>query len=907
VIARELRSSLIALSCATAVVSAAGSLEAKEIHVPAGDLGAALETLAKQSGAEVVYRAEQVKGIHTKGVDGDVSPEQAVKQLLTGTQLGVHTDSSGAMLIFGDAPLADVPIKETEAGESRGREDEAKKYGVVALVTEEIIVSARKRQETVFRVPVVVTAIGQQALEKAQVHDLYSLSPQVPSLFIGTQTGVIGPGVTLRGVGSTATNPTIDQSISLNVDGLQLSQGFAYLAAMFDVGQVEVLRGPQALFYGKNSPAGVVSLRSADPTDKTEVILRTGYEAVAVERFGEAVLSGPVSDTLKLRLGVRYSDSDGYFQNLATAPVGYGVRSPTTKDVGGVRSWVVRGTALFRPSDAYDARLKMNYVNDFQNNGGGDSQYTYCPGGLISFTGLPVFDPKEDCTLNRNLYVSWADRSGYPMLRNDGVPFMKSHSEFGTLEQNLHFGDLTVTSVTGLYVYHHQALVSGAATSGVSPFFADNDFFNRQFTQETRLTSNFADRPVNFMVGSFYQDGRMKNVPRLYGDIAIPGLPLPPILRYSIHTVDIESVSAFGQVLWDMTDHVEFSAGARWTHETRDHTQTNVSTPNVPPGPVIAPDPHLKSDNVSPEVTISYRPSANVTFFGSYKQGFKSGSFNTVTYIPAGTPLSFGDEKVAGGEAGIKARLLDRRLNLNVAAYRYHYSGLQVGSIEITPSGVLALRTINAASANTTGVEVDSVYAPPTMEGLILRAGVSYNHARYDSFANAPCGNNQTISQGCNRLIDPVTGRFNAQDLSGKRLARAPEWSLNGGFDYEVPVGRDLAVSVGGSVTYVSAYLSNFLGIPGFTQRAYAKANLNVALKGPNEAWELALIGKNITDMVTAGYCANSNGNGALILGGQVSGAAQGGPAGDDYAACFGDRGREVWLRLTVRPLELMQ
>src|SRR5690606_10727717 len=111
-----------------------------------------------------------------------------------------------------------------------------------------------------------------------QVHDLYTLATRVPGLLIGEQVGVLGPGVTLRGIGTTAFNPAIDQSVSLNVDGLQLSQGFAYQAAMFDVGQVEVLKGPQALFFGKNSPAGVISLRSADPTNEAELIVRTGYE-----------------------------------------------------------------------------------------------------------------------------------------------------------------------------------------------------------------------------------------------------------------------------------------------------------------------------------------------------------------------------------------------------------------------------------------------------------------------------------------------------------------------------------------------------------------------------------------------------------------------------------------------------
>jgi iron complex outermembrane receptor protein len=777
-----------------------------------------------------------------------------------------------------------------------------------AIGTEEIIVTARKRQESVLNVPVVVTAISQQQIERTQITDLYTLSSRVPNLMLANQSGVIGPGVTLRGVGSTATNPTIDQSISLNVDGLQLSQGFAYHAAMFDVGQVEVMRGPQALFYGKNSPAGVISLRSADPTSKTELIIKTGYETVTEEKYVETILSGQLSDALKARLAVHYSDNNGYFRNYANPVPGFGVKAPTSPNVGAEERWIVRGTVLFAPSDVYDARLKMNYVHDFQNNGGGDSQYTFCPGGTRSFTGLPVFDNKEDCKLDRNIYVSWPDRTGYASLRNNGVPFIKSHTEFGTLEQNLHLGDLTLTSVTGLYAYHHQTIVSGAATSGISPFFADNDFFNRQFTEEVRLASAYKDKPINFMLGGFYQDGRMVNTPRLYGDTAIPGVPLPATLRNSVHTIDIESISAFGQVMWDITDQIELSGGARWTHEKRDHTQTNINTIGVPPGPVLAPDPHIKSDNLSPEVTLTYKPNQDLTIFGSYKQGFKSGSFNTVTFIPAGTALSFGDEKVEGGELGIKTRSADRRLNVNLAAYWYKYSGLQVGSIEVTSSGVLALRTINAASAITKGIELDATYAPENVEGLTLRGAVAYDRARYKDFTNAPCGNNQTIAQGCNRLLNTTTGLYNAQDLSGKPLARAPSWTLNGGFDYETPIGAsDLTLTLGADVNYVSSQLSNFLGIAGFTQPAFAKVNMNIGLKGPNDKWEASLAINNATNKYTAEYCANSNANGALIFGGQVAGGVTGGPAGDDYAACFPDRGREIWFRVTLRPLEFFK
>jgi iron complex outermembrane receptor protein len=794
------------------------------------------------------------------------------------------------LALFGSAAVA-------APGQARERP-----VGASVAAIGEVIVTARKRQESILKVPVVETVIGQQAMERAQVHDFYTLSSHVPGLVVGNQGGVIGPGVTLRGVGVTAVNPTVDQSVSINVDGLQLSQGYAYNAATFDIGQAEVLKGPQSLFYGKNSPAGVISLRSADPTSEAELVLRAGYEGVAQEKMVEAILSGPVSDTLKLRFAGHYADNNGYFRNRDTAPVGFGVRTPTTRRYGAETNWVLRGTALFTPSSAYDARLKVNYTHDMLNYGGGNTQLSTCPGGLVSFTGLPVFDPKEDCRLNRDFYVSWPAASGFPLVRHDGVPYVRSESEFGTLEQNLHFGELTLTSLTGFYNFHQAAMQSGSDTGGLTPFYADNDFKNRQITQEIRLTSDFKG-PVNFMVGGFYQDGRMVNHPRIYGNAAI-GFPV--VLQQLVHDIDIKSVSGFGQLIWNVTDQLELSGGARITHEKRTHTQFNIGTLGVPPGFTTILDPRISSTNTSPEVALTYRPTDDLTLFTSYRQGFKSGSFNSVVFYDPTTPTSFGDESVKNIEAGLKARLFDRRMILNLAAYHARYSGLQVGSIEVTPSGVIALRTLNAASAKSDGVDFDVSYSPAEVEGLTVRAAINYNRARYGRFRNAPCGGNQTIAQGCNQLFSAADNSFHAQDLTGRRLARAPKWSMNTGFDYETPVGPAMRVAVAADAGYTSRYFTNIISLPGFEQKGFVKVNASLALKGPDDTWEVALIGNNITDKITSGFCANSNANGALAFGGQITGQATGGPAGSDYAACSPARGREVWVRVTVRPMGLI-
>jgi iron complex outermembrane receptor protein len=162
---------------------------------------------------------------------------------------------------------------------------------------EEVIVSARKRDESILKVPVIETVISEESLSKTNSDDVYAVTNFVPGFLIGSGIVSQGPLVSFRGIGTTANNATVDQSVSLNIDGQQFSQGMAYGMAMFDTKQIEVLKGPQALFFGKNSPAGVISIRSADPTDKFEVIARVGYESDFVwtgSPIPEASSGGPI-------------------------------------------------------------------------------------------------------------------------------------------------------------------------------------------------------------------------------------------------------------------------------------------------------------------------------------------------------------------------------------------------------------------------------------------------------------------------------------------------------------------------------------------------------------------------------------------------------------------------------------
>jgi iron complex outermembrane receptor protein len=765
----------------------------------------------------------------------------------------------------------------------------------------EIIVTARKRQESILNVPVIETAIPQAKLERFQTQDLNDIAKQVPGLSLGEAVLSIGTQVSLRGVGTNTLDAGVDQSVSLNLDGLQLSNGLAYSAGLFDIGQVEVLKGPQALFYGKNSPGGVIAMRTADPTDRFEVIARGGYEFEARQRQGDLIVSGPVSDTLKLRLAGRYLKEDGFFKNEAIADPGTGALPPENRRSAEVKSYIVRGTALWNPTDAVSARVKLNLVHDNSPEGGAE-QMVSCPDGVgpvVPFANIPFLGGGEDCKKNRVLRVVNLDPNAFPGIKNGGRPFIESDQHFGTIELNFRLQPgLTLTSTTGYYWLKSSSLINGTQTTfAATPLAAENDFHRNDFTEELRLNSDWVDSPINFTAGGYYQNANFSNQITLLGNQAL-GLGLPVFLAHGTHDVAVESASVFGQLRWKIIDTLEIAAGARWTDEWRNDAPVNLVTGRL----VALAEPKIDSHNLSPELTLTYTPLDTLTVFGSLKKGYKSGSFTVTTPAADGIDNSFGDEKVQGGEVGVKSRLLDRHLALNVAAYDYKYTGLQVGANEIAQSGLPVVHTINAGGAKVYGVDFDATYNVPQVNGLSLTGAVNWNHARFTKLNNVPCWGGQMISEGCDQVLNPATGLFTSQDLKGAPLVRAPNWQANFGFNYEMPVGDGMKVILASNNQYSGRYTTILGDRADFFQKSFIKADLSLTLQGKDDRWELSLIGKNLNNAYSAGNCVNLNAANGQILGGEITGGVGRGPAGIDEVTCFVDPGRELWIRATFRP-----
>ncbi|MDR2857595.1 MAG: TonB-dependent receptor [Novosphingobium sp.] len=793
----------------------------------------------------------------------------------------------------------------------------------------DIIVTARKRQESILKVPVIETVLTPEVLSNRQITNINNLTQQVAGLQVGNNVLTVGPQISLRGVGTSSLDAGVDQSVSLNIDGLQLTQGASYSVGMFDMAQVEVLKGPQALFFGKNSPGGVIAIRTADPGDALEVIARASYGFEAREKRGELIYSGPLSETVGIRLAGMYSDDDGYFFNKATAfpgPPNTGAKTPGNSRYNVTDEYILRGTLVWKPDADVSVRLKIN--NTRKKIIGGSAPFGSCPDGNGAPTGIPFINPNDDCKVDRIAYIVDVDPAAFPEVRNNGVPFMKYVTSFGTLEINYGFAPgINLTSTTGYYHNKVDGLLNGVNSGYAGPsLISDNRFKRRDVTQELRVESDFRDKPVNFLVGGYYQDARVSNRVWVGGNTA---LGLPATLTSGINDVSIEAWSAFGQLRWKPVETLEIAGGVRYTDEKRHNDAARATSFFSALTPITIANPDLHSKNWSPELTVTYTPTDDLTIFGALKQGYKSGSFIMTVPATPGADNSFKDERVRGGEVGVKARLFDRALSLDTAFYYYKYDNLQVGANEVAQGGLPVIRTINAGKSKVYGIDLDLTYRPPTIEGLTARLSVNWNHARFTEFDGAPCSGGQTVAQGCNQFFAPfpvsapsgptqsspgigavtdpagtgLLGYFKGQNLAGVPLPKAADWTFNGGINYQTGIGRNLKLGLDGNVQYSSRFLKNLgQGRNDFYQPAFAKLNATVSIAAQNDAWELALIGNNLTNRFTAGNCTQFSGATAQILLPPISGGTARNAAGVDELACIGDPGRQVFLRLTLRP-----
>lgn len=733
-----------------------------------------------------------------------------------------------------------------------------------ASALEEVIVTARKRQENIREIPVAVTAISQEKLDRYELRSIEAIAASIPQLNVVRGSSGSGATISLRGIGSTFTSIGIEQSVAVILDSVYYGQGRIINEGFFDMKQVEVLRGPQALFFGKNATAGVLSFVSADPGEEFEALGRVGYEFKGQVVNLEGVVSGPVTDTLGLRLAVRYSDMrDGYVTNdapaasLTTLNVATGATTvhagqAPVRDLPGERDLAVRLTALWQPSDDFSLNLKGSITRYRTENATWNNELVACPVG-----GFAQVNPTEACNANRRIQQNAvpADIAATnPLLGRHGGQLYQDYDAYSvSAAANYSTGKADITSVTGLHHFTNWFLgdydFTGAANGGT---WGSERSEYKAFSEEIRAQTTL-DFPINMMVGVYFQSTRLD----FDQQIIFPGAledstAADSAKRYitvaKLSYTDGRTFAGFAQLQWKFTPQLELTAGARYTHETKDSqfVQPYVIAPFRvvfrQNRPIVADQ---SFNDLSPELTLTWKPDDNWTAFASYKQGFKSGGFSGSALDSAignttVADLAFQPESAEGFEAGVRGAVLDGRLRFSIDAYTYKYSDLQVDYFDATRIQYI---TQNAGSSRSKGVETEVEWAPVEVPGLVLRGTLAYNRARYIDFAGAPCWGGQRPAEGCT-----IVGGRSIQDLSGKPTALAPKWSGAIEANYERAVGNGLVFGASANLRYSSSYLGNPFGNPASKQDSYATLDAAIRLKTEDSRWEVALLGKNLTD-----------------------------------------------------------
>ncbi|RYD88470.1 MAG: TonB-dependent receptor, partial [Sphingomonadales bacterium] len=419
----------------------------------------------------------------------------------------------------------------------------------------------------------------------------------------------------IRGIGSTTTDPGLEQSVALNIDGINAGRGLLGGLALFDTAQIEILKGPQALFFGKNSPAGVISVTSAGPTDQLSGYIRAGYEFEARERYVEAAIGGPVSDTLGVRLAVRGTEMDGWLNNTAPPKANpfqpaYPLPGAWSKRIPDKKNLLGRLTVQWNPTDKLDFTLKA-FATRYRDNMSGAEQQAICPGPFPITFGVP--DPDGDCKANGLQPISAAPAAidaTFPHAK--GRPYTHFNAQLVSLNVNYEMENLTLTSATGYYHIYNDSFAANFEASTIGYIDAYNGERTDYVTQELRLASDF-DGALNFSVGGYFEDGQRKAI----NDAQIaPVGPDPVTGKFQsaerIADVDSTAYSLFGQLRWEIMPDLELAGGARWTEESKklrtfnSYVHSFLAPVFLPVGTVV--QGKNKEDNVSPEVTLTWHP-----------------------------------------------------------------------------------------------------------------------------------------------------------------------------------------------------------------------------------------------------------------------------------------------------------
>ncbi len=743
-----------------------------------------------------------------------------------------------------------------------------------SVILEEVVVTAQKREQTLQEVPISVNVISGDKINQAGINRIQDLQALVPNLTM-SETG-IGNNIYIRGIGS-GINPGFEQSSAMFVDGIHYGRGQLYRAPMFDMQRVEVLRGPQSILFGKNSIAGAINITTAQPTDEFEGSVSALYEPDHEEQEFSLVLSGPFSDSVAGRLSVRKRDMDGYIDNVFLNS------SEDNRD-----ELTVRGQVRFDASDRATVTLKYER-NEFNVTG----RQVEIIDDVPAAPGFPSYSQVQVGAFGADLTALNVSQD---YVRSSNGDFSNNESDNFTLTINYDLAnDVRFTAITGLLEYEFSEVCDCDFSSAVlldAPLAEDYE----QISQEIRFVSPGAET-IDWIVGAFYQSNEQSSPDvtgfpaNSYAGAVIDALGVFPPGAGALFldtgatrafTQDTDSWSVFGQLTWNATDTFRLNLGLRYTDEQKDATRSVILTEFQGPPITPATDPvrwatvtaiysavlgvqvaghdlagSRDDDSTDFSLNAQWDVNDDVMVYGSVATGFKAGGFDTRSntipgassfripgVIEPGTPLGlpdgtfeFQDEQATSYEFGTKARVAGGAADVNVALFFTEYDDLQISIFD----GGVGFNVGNAAAAEILGLELDGRWQITESFGMF--GSVAWLDFEFTDFLNGQCYFGESDPD-----LDGLC------DRTGQTNQYVADYSGNLGFDYYVPVGNSLEFRAALDISFSGDYFTAQNNDPATIQDAYTKLNLRLALAGEDDTWEVAILGRNLTDEVVVPY-----------------------------------------------------
>jgi iron complex outermembrane receptor protein len=683
----------------------------------------------------------------------------------------------------------------------------------------DIVVYAQRRSAgaQLQKVPMAVTAVDSNAMAAAHTIDLRDIGRLVPNAQLdpaGTYPGFAN--FFIRGIGVSTSIRSIDPAINIIQDGMVIGYQAGAVLDTFDLEDVEVLRGPQGVLFGRNASGGAIVLRSKRPKDTfgvhVDVLVGNGHEADI-----HASVEGPIIPGLldaRLAVSRRYNDglwdntTDGRFVAVpgnVAVQTGQPVQHPTG-GIANVNEIVVKPSFLLTPSDTTKFTLMTQYQN-YKDGGGPSRAYIPAQGTLAGLQTAWGYYPTT------GKYQTNIPDQGY-------TDIIASHV-IGELVQQVNDRDtITVTAAYRQIKYNSTLNVSG------DPFglivFPNNRERNHQTSVEARYNGHITNN-LEFLVGGFYLD-MFTHV----NEYRITRSPTKTTGTYfvNIWSQHVRSYAAFGNLDWKPFETLTLSAGLRYSNDRKSidiiplQTCTGVNFTGCPTTYYQSAD---SWHNVSPRFVANYQPTNNLTLYASYSKGYRAGNYNARATTVGSATLPANPETVGSYEVGIKSEWLNHHLRLNLTGFSEDYSNIQ--RVVQGTDGTQAVQSLfNAASANIKGIEFEGSILP--FRGFRIDATAGYTHAKYNRFIG----------------VSGLPAGVVATDLE---FDRVPKWTEH----VEATYGWDMLdgkMSLRGSYTHRSHVFTDVNNTPQLAQNAYKI--IDASLSFDRKHYSISVFGRNLTN-----------------------------------------------------------